>query len=330
MHQIRAEEKEGRKMVEQLQGQALFKMQLGRLGRSLRKRWILTAMILPGLIWFIIFRYVPMYGILIAFQQYRIGEPILSLSGNWVGLYQFETFFSHPQCWRLIRNTLILNFYQLIFVFPVPIIFALLLNELKNKYVKMMVQTISYLPHFISMVAIVSMLTLVLSPSGGIVNNLLSTFGIEPVYFLGSIKWYRPIYILSEIWQNFGFSSIIYISALSSVSMELYEAATIDGASRVRQIFAISLPCIIPTIITMLILKLGGIMSLGYEKTLLLESEVTMEVADIISTFTYRLGLEQANYSFGAAVGLFTSMVNCITLFCANFLCRRFTETSLW
>ncbi|MDD3333940.1 MAG: ABC transporter permease subunit [Eubacteriales bacterium] len=299
-----------------------------RLLCEIKKHWLLVALVLPGLIWCLIFRYGPMYGLLIAFQRYRIGDSIME--GRWAGLYQFIKFFNHPQFGRLISNTLYLSLLQVVFVFPIPILFALLLNEMRHKALKSIVQTVSYLPHFVSTVAVASMLSLLLSPTSGIVNRLITALGGEPIYFLGSTAWYRFIYIFSDIWQTFGFSSIIYIAALTSVPMELYESANIDGASRFKQIQVISLPCIMPTIIVMLILKMGGLLAIGHEKSLLLQSPVTYSVSDIISTFTYRLGLEQANYSFGTAVGLFTSVINCILMIGVNAISRRVSETSLW
>ena len=219
---------------------------------------------------------------------------------------------------------------QLIFVFPVPIIFALLLNEVRNTHVKKLVQTVSYLPHFISLVAVCSMLNLLLNPSSGIINKILNVFGVESIYFMGSTQWYRPIYILSQIWQTFGYSAIIYISALSAVPQELYESASVDGASRFRQIMTISLPSIMPTVVIMLILECGKLLSVGYEKTLLLQNSANNSVADIISTFAYRVGMSQGMYSFGTAVDLFTAVINCLMVFVVNKISQRVSETSLW
>lgn len=297
---------------------------------SIKKHWMLIAMVLPAVIWCAVFRYGPMYGLLIAFQRYRIGQPIASVDSRWVGFLQFQKFFDHPQFWQLLRNTLTISLLQIVIVFPIPIIFALLLNEVRNPHVKKLVQTVSYLPHFVSMVAVVSMLSLLLNPDTGIVNRILNFFGHESIYFLGKPEWYYPVYILSDIWQSFGFSSIIYISALSSVPQELYESASIDGASRFKQILHVSLPSILPTIIIMLILKCGGLLSVGYEKALLLQNSATNSVADIISTFTYRVGLVQANYSFGTAVDLFTSVINCILLFTVNKISSKVSDTALW
>jgi putative aldouronate transport system permease protein len=297
--------------------------------KQFKGSWMLTLMILPGVIYYIIFHYVPMYGILIAFQNYKLGNSMIA--GPWVGLKYFFTFFQHQHFFRLVRNTLLINLYQVLFSFPVPIFLALILNEVRNKHVKSFVQTVSYLPHFISMVAVAGMLTVLLSPESGIVNIILvNIFRIEPVYFLASTKWYRTIYILSDIWKTAGYGSVVYMAALTSVPLEMYEAATLDGASRIQKIIHVSIPGILPTIIIMLILKLGGIMSLGVDKSLLLQTPITYEVSDVISTFVYRRGLENAEYSFASAVGLFNSVINALMLASANAASRKLSDTSLW
>ena len=306
----------------------LRKGKMSELAKSVRKNWMLLLMVLPGVVWCAIFRYGPMYGALIAFQKYHVGDSILG--GRWAGLYWFKKFFSHPQFKQLLTNTLSISILQLIFCFPVPVIFALLLNEVRNAKLKKLVQTVSYLPHFISLVAVCSMLSLLLNPGSGIVNRVLNAMGIESIYFMGSTKWYRPIYILSQIWQTFGYSAIIYMSSLAAVPQELYESASVDGASRFRQMITISLPSIMPTVIIMLILESGKLLAVGYEKTLLLQNSANNSVADIISTFSYRVGLSQGMYSFGTAVDLFTGVVNCLMIFVVNKLSKRVSETSLW
>lgn len=302
---------------------------LKMLGKQFKGSWMLTLMILPGVIYYIIFHYVPMYGILIAFQNYKLGSSMIA--GPWVGFKHFITFFQHQYLFRLVKNTLIINIYQVLFSFPVPILLALMLNEVRNRKIKNFVQTVSYLPHFISMVAVAGMLTVLLSPENGIVNILLvNIFGIEPVYFLASTKWYRTVYILSDIWKTAGYGSVVYLAALSSVPLELYEAATLDGASRLQKTIHVSIPSILPTIIIMLILKLGGIMSLGVDKSLLLQTPITYGVSDVISTFVYRRGLENAEYSFASAVGLFNSVINALMLAGANAVSRKLSDTALW
>lgn len=288
----------------------------------------LQLLILPGLVYFIIFQYGPMYGVLMAFQNYR---PRLGISGSeWIGFTQFIKFFNHPHFGRLIINTLAINILQIIFVFPVPIIFALLLNELRGKYFKRTVQTISYLPHFISLPAIIGMLTMFLSPTDGIINRIIVNLGGTPIYFLAMPEWFRPLYILSDVWTTTGWSAIIYIAALSNVNQELYEVAGLDGASRLKMMWHISLPSIAPTIIILFLLNIGKIMSLGHEKVLLMQNPFTYETSEVISTFVYKRGLEQAEYSFSTAVSVFNSVINIIILVMANSVSRKVSETSLW
>jgi len=288
----------------------------------------LQLLALPGLIYFAVFQYVPMYGVLMAFQNYKIRDGIWG--SKWVWFDQFLKFFKHPYFWRLIRNTVLINVYQLIFVFPIPIIFALLLNEIRNRHYKRIVQTVSYLPHFISMPAIIGMMVMMLSPNGGMVNNIIKALGGEPIYFLTEPGWFRPLYILSDIWTSTGWSAIIYIAALSGVNQELYESATIDGAKRWQRMIHISVPAISPTIIIMLLLSIGKLLSLGAEKVLLLQTPLTYETSEVISTFVYQRGLVYSEYSFSTAVSVFNSVINIILLYIANSVTRRITETSLW
>ena len=288
----------------------------------------LHLLALPGLIYLAIFQYGPMYGVLMAFQNFRPRDGIWG--SQWVGFEQFLRFFRHPHFWRLIQNTLIINIYQLIFVFPVPIIFALLLNELRGQYFKRTVQTISYLPNFISLPAIIGMMVMFLSPTDGFINRIIEFFGGSAVHFMAQPEWFRPLYILSDIWTTMGWSAIIYIAALSGVNPELYESAVIDGASRLRMMFAISIPAIAPTIITLLLLNIGTIMSLGSEKVLLMQNPLNYSTSDVISTFVYRRGLEQLEYSFATAVSVFNSVINIVILITANKVARKVSETSLW
>ena len=296
--------------------------------RGLRKTKYLQFLMLGGLAWFIIFHYVPMYGVVVAFQDYnsRIGV----FRSEWVGLENFIRFFKHPYFFRLIRNTFLLSFYDLLFGFPVPIVLALILNEVRNGAVKRSVQTISFLPHFISLVALVSLAALFLSPSEGVLNRVLVNFGIEPIYFMNEPGWFRPLYVLTGIWQNAGWGAIIYLAAISQVDPQLYEAATIDGASRLQSMRHVTLPAIAATIIILTILRAGALLSVGFEKVYLMYSPATYETADVISTFLVRRGLFKADFSYGAAVGLFNSVVNLGFLVVANRLARRYTEHSLW
>ncbi len=300
-----------------------------KLWKDIMRTKHLQLLALAGFIYYIIFHYIPMYGVIIAFKDYRIQDGIMG--SDWVGLEHFIRFFNHPNFWRLVRNTILLNFLNLIFVFPIPIIFALFLNEIRNIYYKKFVQTVSYLPHFISLPAIIGMLVMFLSPTDGVINmTLKNVFGIEPIYFMVLEGWFRPLYILSEIWTGVGWGAIIYIAALSNVGQELYEAATIDGATRLQMIWHVSLPSIQPTIIIMLLLSIGKMMSLGAEKVLLMQTPLTYETSDVISTFVYRRGLQYAEYSFTTAVTVFNSIINIILLTFANSITRKVTENSLW
>ena len=296
---------------------------------DLWKNWPLQILVLPGLIYFLVFHSLPMYGLVIAFKDFSFRKGILG--SDWVGYAQFVKFLSNPGFLTLVRNTLLLSLYGLLWGFAPPIIFALFLNKPMGALYKRVVQTVSYLPYFVSTVAVVGIVFLVLSPQGGLVNRLLlDLFGKEPIYFLADQRWFRTIYISSGIWQSLGFSAIVYLAALASVDQELYESATIDGATRVRKMVSISLPSIRPTITIMLILAIGHIMSVNTEKVLLMQLPMTYEVSDVIGTYVYRRGLVYFEYSYGAAVGLFNSLVNVAFLVASNALARRFADYSLW
>ncbi len=288
----------------------------------------LHLLVLPAVVAVFIFSYIPMYGIQIAFKDYSFSKGILD--SPWVGLANFTSFFESIYFWRLIRNTLLLSFLSLIFSFPIPIIFSLMLNEVRNRPFKNTIQTISYFPHFISTVIVVGMMHTLLSPETGMFNQLIEMLGGEPIAFMQSSAWFRPLYIISGIWQGFGWNSIIYLSALTGVAPELYEAAEIDGAGRFRKIWSISLPAIIPTVVIMLILAVGGLMNVGYEKIILMYNPGIYEVSDVISTYVYRKSLQGGEFSFGTAVGLFNNVVNFIIIFIANKISRSVSEISLW
>ncbi|RAV22472.1 ABC transporter permease [Paenibacillus contaminans] len=297
-----------------------------------RKNWqrdkYLLLMIAPVLFYYIVFHYVPMYGVVIAFKKFH---PIKGILGSdWVGFLYFKQFFQSTYFVRLIKNTLLLSMNSLFWGFPVPIIFALLLNELKDSLFKKTVQTVSYLPHFISIVVIVGMLVNFLSPLDGIINILLTKLGMEPINFMAEPGYFRTIYISSGIWQGFGWGSIIYLAAIAGINPQLYEAAEVDGASRWQRMRHITLPGLVPTIVILLILNLGNMMDVGFEKVLLMYNPQIYETADIIGTFVYRMGIENGNYSFSAAVGLFNNVVNIALLLAANYLSRKYSETSLW
>ncbi|MBQ4110945.1 MAG: sugar ABC transporter permease [Clostridia bacterium] len=268
-----------------------------------------------------------MFGIVIAFKDYQVSKGILA--SNWVGFKYFIEFFNGRYFARTMINTLLISFYDLLFGFPAPVIFALLLNEVKNTYFKKTIQTITYLPHFISMVVICGMIVDFFS-SDGLVTKLIVSLGGKKMDYMGSAAHFRPIYIGTNIWASIGWSSIIYLAALSGIDQELYEAAVIDGAGRFKQLWHITLPGIAPTVITMLILRCGQLLSVGYEKIILLYNSGTYETADVISSYVYRMGLGSSRYSYSSAVGLFQSVVNLILLFAVNSLSKKFSETSLF
>lgn len=293
---------------------------------KLERAWY--AMMALPVVYLVIFHYVPMAGIVLAFQDYKMGRGVFG--SDWVGFKWFIQFFESFYFWRLMRNMLLLSFYSIVFGFPVPIIFALMLNEMKVLPLKRIVQTVSYLPYFVSIVIIVGMLVTFLSPNNGIVNIVIKSLGGEAVNFLGLQSWFRPLYVGSGIWQRFGFSSIIYLAAISGISQELYDAAEVDGASRIQRIRFVTIPGMASTIIILLILNLGWALAVDFEKILLMYSPATYEVADVIDTYVYRRGIIDSKYGFAAAVGLFKNVVNLVLLVFFNWLARRHTETSLW
>lgn len=296
--------------------------------RRFKKSKYLYLMFLPVILYYLIFCYAPMFGIVIAFKDYNAFKGFAA--SPWVGFKHFQSFFSSPYFWRLLRNTFLISFYGLIFGFPAPIILALLLNELKDGWFKKITQTISYLPHFVSAVIIVGMFVNFLSPSTGLINNIIEMLGGERKYFLNDPKYFRSLYTILGIWTGVGWGSIIYLAALTNIDPELYEACIIDGGGRLRQTWHITLPGIANTIIIMLIMRIGNLLSVGYERIILMYTPATYETADVISTYVYRRGLVDADYSFSTAVGLFNSVVGFIFIYAANAVARRYSETSLW
>ncbi|MDF2935597.1 MAG: binding-protein-dependent transport system inner rane component [Paenibacillaceae bacterium] len=280
-----------------------------------------------GIAYFLIFSYIPMYGVIIAFKNY---SPVKGIMGSpWIGFHHFVDFFQSFYFLRLIRNTLLINVYELIFAFPAPIILALLLNEVRSSYFKRVVQTITYLPHFVSVVVISGMIV-DFSRKAGLFNKILGFFGVEPQNLLLDPSLFRTIFIGSGIWQGVGWGSIIYLAALTAIDTQLYDAATVDGANRWKQMLHVTLPGIMPTIVILLILRIGGMMNVGFEKVILLYNSQTYETADVISSFVYRRGILEANYSYSTAVNLFNSVVNFLLLVLANKISRKVNETSLW
>lgn len=280
--------------------------------------------------YFIIFKYIPMLGLNIAFREYYIGDSIFNIFEKFVGFKWFEKFFSSPFAWRVIKNTIILSSGVLLVLFPLPILLALLFNEVRNATFRGAAQTISYMPHFLSVAIVVGIMTNMFSVNGGIVNDLLNRFGVESIDFMQSARWFRTMYIGSSLWMQIGFNSILFSAAIAGVDQELYEAARIDGSTRFKNIIYITLPSISPTIITVLILRLGQIMSIGYEKVLLMYAPVNYSVSDIISTYVYRTGIVDGLFSYASAVDLFNSCVNVCMLLLANYLNKKLFESSIF
>lgn len=284
-------------------------------------------MLLPVIVYLIIFSYVPMYGVLIAFKDFKPRVGILG--SKWVGFKYFKEFTSSIFFGRTLRNTLLLSGYNLLFGFTAPIIFAILLNEIRNLRFKKVIQTVTYLPHFITTVIIASLI-LVFTNSTGFVTQIVNTITAHTGSLISDKTCFRAIYVVSDIWQGFGWGSIIYIAAISGISQDLYEAARIDGANKWKQILHITIPGIMPNIVIMFILAVGGLMNIGWEKAFLLQTPLTYESSDIISTFVYRKGFEEMNYSYSTAVGLFNSVINLVLLVAANKMSQKVNETSLW
>lgn len=302
-----------------------------------RKQKVLLLLLVPAMVYYVIFNYLPMYGVLIAFKNFKMnaGDNFIStvLSSPWAGSFgldHFKAFIQSPYFLKLLRNTFILGIYSLLFGFPIPIIFALLLNELRSRHYKSFVQTISYLPYFLSVVAVVGMMKMVLSPSTGVVNLLLTKLGMQPIYFMALPEWFRFLFVGSGIWTGLGMGAVIYLAALSKVDSEQYESAVIDGATRLQQMWHITLPAIKPVIVITLILNMSGVLSVGSEKIILMYNTLTYDTADVFSTFVYRRGLVDLDFSFGAAVDLFNAVVNVCFLVAANYIARKVADESLW
>lgn len=299
-----------------------------RLWLNYKKNKAIYWMALPVVLYFLVFKYMPMYGAIIAFKDYTVGKGIWG--SEWVGLQHFRDFFESYYFWRILKNTLLLSFYQLLFGFPAPILLALLLNELRHELFKRTVQTVSYIPHFISIVVICGMVV-DFSARGGLFNTIITFFGGQDSALLSDPSNFRTIYTASSIWQELGFSTIIYLAALSGINPELYDASRVDGASRLRQVWHITLPGIMPMIVILLILRIGGLMEIGFEKIILLYNPNVYDTADVISTFVYRKGIsEGSEFSYTTAVGLFQSVVNFILLLGANRLSKALSDTKLF
>jgi len=298
-----------------------------RAWKQIKKNKAIYLMILPVIIYYILFHYKPMYGVIIAFMDYSPRKGVLG--SEWVGLEHFMDFFGGYYFWRLLRNTLKLSFATLLIGFPVPIVLALLINELNNKKFSKMVQTITYMPHFVSMVVLCSMIRQFIG-SNGFITHFFTLFGYNGDNMLSHGEFWIPMYVISNIWTGAGWGSIVYLAALTSIDSQLYDAAKVDGANRWKQTVHVTFPSILPTIVIMLIMRVGQIMGVGSEKTILLYNEGIYEDADIISSYVYRLGLISREFSFSTAVGLFNSVVNFILVIIANKISKKTTETSLW
>ncbi|SFS92468.1 sugar ABC transporter permease [Paenibacillus sp. 453mf] len=295
--------------------------------RIWKNKWI-YVMLLPGILYFLIFKYLPMYGLIISFQDYKPFKGILG--SEWVGFEHFARLFNEPDFLNILTNTLILFGLNLLFYFPVPIILALMLNEVRNSFFKKTFQTLVYLPHFMSWVIIVSIGYVMLTMDGGIVNELLVYFGFEKINFLLSTEWFRPTYIIQVIWREAGWGTIVYLAAIASVDPQLYEAAKMDGANRLRQIWHITLPAIRSVIIILLILKIGDVLELGFEHVYLLLNSMNREVAEIIDTYVYTAAMKQGQFSYSTAIGFFKSFVGLVLVMIANKLAKKMGEEGVY
>ena len=297
------------------------------LGKRIKKTWQLWVFVLPALIGLIIFSYVPMYGIVLAWKDY---SPIQGIMGSRnVGFAHFERFFRSPYFVDIIRNTIVISLYGMVVGFPIPILLALGLNQIRNLKFKKFIQTVTYAPYFISTVVLVGIINIVFAEKG-FINQFISMLGNEPVLFMGNIKYWRHIYVWTGVWQSMGWNAIIYIAALAGVSPELHEAAIIDGATKFQRIKYIDLPSISPTIVITLILSAGSIMSVGFEKAFLMQNPLNAEVSEIIATYIYKVGLVSGQYGFSTAVGLFNSVINCILLLSVNKIAKKMGHSSIW
>ena len=302
--------------------------QLIRLFDHFKREWQIYLMLLPTIVWFLVFLYKPMYGLQIAFKDYSIFRGV---SGSpWIGLEHFGTLFSNDSFIRAVKNTITISFYNLLFGFPAPIILALMFNEILHASYKRTAQTIVYLPHFISSVIIAGIVITAFSPTLGIVNIVMGWFGLDSIYFLTQPQWFRPIFVGTGIWQEAGFGSIVFLAAIAGVNPSLYESAVVDGASRWQMMWKITIPSILPTILIMLIIRIGNVMEVSFELVILLYQPATYETADVVNTWVYRQGLQSGQYDLAAAAGLFNAVVAFTLVMTANTLSRRFSRTSLW
>ncbi|GAA4866459.1 polygalacturonan/rhamnogalacturonan ABC transporter permease [Paenibacillus vulneris] len=303
------------------------KPQSGLWKRVVRNRYI-YLMILPGFLYFLIFKYIPMFGLVISFQDY---QPYKGIMGSeWVGLKHFERLFTDSEFWNIFKNTLVVFVVNIVFYFPVPILLALMLNEVASSYFKRVVQTIVYIPHFLSWVIVVSISFVMLTMDGGLINELIAYFGGQPINFLMSEEWFNPIYVIQVIWREAGWGTIVYLAAMAAIDPGLYEAARMDGAGRFRQIWHITLPSIRSVVIVLLILKIGNVLDTSFEHIYLLLNSMNKNVAEILDTYVYTTGLKQGQYSFSTAVGLFKSVIGLLLVMFSNWLAKKFGEDGIY
>jgi len=295
---------------------------------NIKKYKYLYLLLLPGFVWYLIYKYLPMYGLIIAFKDFNFSKGILG--SPWVGLKHFKFLFSYPDFYRILKNTILLNVYELLFAFPASIILALLLNEIRNMVFKRSIQTIVYFPHFLSWVVFGGIVIQILSPTSGFVNQILELFGLEPIYFMAESQYFRPIVILSLILKEAGWGAIIYLAALSGIDPQQYEAATMDGATRFQKLIYVTLPGIRNTIILLFILQIGRMMDYGFEQIFILYNPMVYDVGDVLSTYIYRIGLQDARFSVATAIGFFQSFIGLILIWVANTIARRTSNVSIW
>lgn len=297
--------------------------------KLMKRNWLLYVFLLPAAIYIGTFAYAPMYGLVIAFKDFSPAKGIMG--SPWAGMKWFKLFFNAPSFWQLLRNTLALSLYSLVVGFPLPIFLALMINDISNVKYKKFTQTITYMPYFISTVVLVGMMTVLFSPRSGVVNALIALLGGPgDIFFLGESRYFRHMYVWSGVWQNMGWNSIIYIAALTGVSQELHEAAKIDGANKVQRIFNVDIPAIMPTMIILLIMNCGSVLSVGYEKVYLLQNSLNTPVSEVISTYIYKIGLQQQKFSYSTAIGLFNNVINFTLLVTVNKLSKKISGMGLW
>lgn len=318
----------GRPYMGQASASGLREGAMHRIRRVLRRDWQLLLLCVVPILYFVIFHYIPMYGVQIAFKDFRAVDGIWGSA--WCGLKHFKRFFSSSQFWPLIKNTLGLSFLQILLGFPIPVLLAIMLNQVKHERFRKFVQSIVYCPHFISIVVLTGMLYIFLSPRNGMINQVIRMFGGDPIFFLGDAKYFKLTFVLSGIWQNAGWSAIIYIAALAGISPDLYEAAQVDGANKWQRIWHIDIPGILPTVVMMLVLEMGKVMNLGFQKAYLMQNAQNLASSEIISTYIYKVGMIDAQYSYSAAINLFNNLVNILLLVTVNHIAKKTTNNSLW